>query len=138
MKQMGWEQEKHTQYNISMALIIKIWRRYNEKDVGEVFDDDTDPLLPLIDDTKMIPKNRKFRRLVGSTYMEIIEKNLLNVSNMDINNPDRKILEDDDYEFDNEEDQLKLNNIKTFLMRFRGKDSSINSLSLRFLTSTNT
>lgn len=120
IQKLEWE-ENMTKYNISVNLIIKIWRRYNERDTGETFDEDSDPLLPHIDDTKVIPRNKKFRKLVGRSFIELIEKNQLNVSNMDLNNPDRKILQDEDYEFDNEEDQQKLNNVKTFLLRFRGK-----------------
>lgn len=120
---LSWYDENLNKYNITIPMVIKIWRKYNKQEAGEIgFDEELNPPLPHIDNTNKIPRNKKFRKLIGKKYLSIIEKNKLNLSNLDLNDPDRKILLNDaDDELEVEEDKKEINNVKSFLFRFRGK-----------------
>lgn len=121
-----WEDDTQNKYYITVPMLIKIWKRYNEKDVGEIFDDDLEPLLPHIDKTQKIPRNKKFRKLMGKKYLSLIEKNNLNTASVGNNNDDKKILgSDDELDNDKDEDKHNLITIKAFLSRFRGKTLSL-------------
>lgn len=120
-KKENWDEENQSNYNITVPMIIKIWKHYNEKDTGVINDDMYSP-LPNIDRTHKIPRNKKFRKLVGKEYTDLIKKNQLTMSNLDITNPEDNIVNvDDDEDLEGDEEKQVINNVKSFLFRFRGK-----------------